>query len=377
MRLVRLGEAQPGVRLGRSVVTEDGRVLLPSGVELTEAYIRSLATYAVDAVYVVEVVEPTAAALEVVSRASRRDLGHEMKQAMREISSSFSQASRGIKFPSVAFQTAGLKRTVDRVVNEVLANPRALVTLQDIRQWDQYTLLHSIEVCILSTMVGSALGLSRAELGELAMSALLHDIGKTGIPLEILNKPGPLNPAEMSVMNRHTSLGWALLRTQRELSEAPGIVALQHHERWNGKSGYPLGLTGEKIHPYARICAVADVYDAMTADRVYRRGLSPAEALEAITGPLREGFDPGVLAAFLQCVAPFPVGLLVELSDGRTGEVVAVDHSRLDRPRVRVTGSSLGATPVEPHEIDLVAEASLSIVRRMPDLNGLLEDVAT
>lgn len=183
LRLVKLGKVQPGTRLGRSVLTEDGRVLLPSGVELTPGYIRSLAAHAVDAIYVVEPDVPPAA-IGVVSRATHQDLAREMTQVMREISSSFTQASRGIKFPSVAFRTEVLKKTVDRVVNEVMANPRALVTLQDIRQWDEYTMLHSIEVCILSTMVGNGLGLSRTELGELAMAALLHDIGKTAIPLE-------------------------------------------------------------------------------------------------------------------------------------------------------------------------------------------------
>lgn len=356
--------------MGKSVVTDDGRVLLNSGAELTEAFIRSLEAHGVDSVYVVEPKGSTAGAIEVVSMATRQELVHEMKAAMADISASFAQASRGVKFPNVAFKTEGLKKTVDRVVNEVLANPRAVVTLQDIRHVDEYTMLHSIEVCILSAILGNALGLSRAELGELSLAALLHDIGKTAIPPAILNKPARLTPEEVTIMNRHTSMGWALLRTQRGVSEEAALVALQHHERWTGAGGYPLGLSGAKIHRYARICSVADVYDAMTADRVYRRGLSPAEALQTMTGTMRDAFEPDVLKAFLECVAPFPIGLLVELSDGRMGEVVGVDQGRLDRPRIRVMTNESGLSLANPHEIDLALEPSVAIRRHLPDMAG-------
>lgn len=368
MQQIRLAEVQLGAKLGKSVVLDDGRVLLHSGAELTEAFIRSLEAYGVDSVYVVT--EAATGAFEVVSEATRRELFNEMRSVMTEISSSFTRAARSLKFPSVAFRTDGLEKTVDRVVSEVLANPRAVVTLQDIRQLDEYTMLHSIEVCILSAILGNAMGLSRPELGDLALAALLHDIGKTAIPLEILNKPARLTPEETTIMNRHTSMGWALLRTQRGVSEEAALVALQHHERWTGPGGYPLGLSGAKIHRYARICSVVDVYDAMTADRVYRRGLSPAEALEAMTGTMREAFEPGVLKLFLECVAPFPLGLLVELSDGRRGKVVGVDQRRLDRPRIRVMLDQRGAPLADPHEIDLAEEPSLAILRHLPDMAG-------
>lgn len=373
---VRLSDAQPGAKLGKSVVTDDGRVLLPSGVELTEAFLRSLEAYGIESIYLAEPAPAVAATNEVVSRQTRQDLAAEMKRAMKEVSASFTQASRGLRFASVAFRAEGLKRTVDRVVSEVLANPRALVTLQDIRQVDEYTMLHSIEVCILSAMVGNALGLSRAELGDLALSALLHDIGKTGIPPEVLNKPARLTPEETAIMNRHTSMGWSLLRTQKEVCEEAALVALQHHERWAGPGGYPMGLAGEKIHPYARICAVADVYDAMTADRVYRRGLAPAEALEVMTGPMKDAFQPDVLKAFLGCVAPFPLGLLVELSDGRMGEVVGVNPEKLDRPVIRVMVGVAGVPLTEPYEIKLSEEPSVQIVRHLPDVESAwLEEV--
>ncbi|MFZ5817584.1 MAG: HD-GYP domain-containing protein [Bacillota bacterium] len=376
MQRVQLSEARPGTRLGRSIITEDGRVLLPSGVELTEAYIRSLRSHGIESIYLLPPELITAPSQEVVSPQVRQELTGEMRQVMGDISVSYHKASRGLKFPSVAFQTEGLKRAVDRVVSEVLANPRALITLQNIRQVDEYTMLHSIEVCILAVMVGNALGLSRTSLGELALAALLHDIGKTGIPLEILNKPERLTPEETAIMNRHTSLGWALLRSQREISEETAIVALQHHERFAG-GGYPLNLAGEQIHRYARVCAVVDVYDALTADRIYRRGLTPAEAIDLMAGPMSPGFEPDVLEAFLSCVAPYPLGLLVELSDGRTGQVVGIDQRRMDRPRILVTEEAGGRAPAEPYAVDLREEPALQVLRRRVDGESeLLEEAA-
>lgn len=370
MYRVSVEEAQPGARLGKSVITDDGRVLLPSGAELTDFFLRLLQAHGIDSLYLLQPPERPSASHEVVSGEARKDLAAELTQALAEISTSFSRASRGLKFPSVAFQTYGLKRTVDRVVHEILANPRAVVTLQDIRQVDEYTMLHSIEVCILSSLVGNSLGLSRPELNELALAALLHDIGKIGVPLAVLNKPGRLSVEETAIMQRHTTVGWTLLRSQREVSEEAALVALQHHERWQGAGGYPLGLSGQQIHRFARICAVADVYDAMTADRVYRRGLSPAEALQIMTGSMKDAFEPAVLKAFLNCVAPFPMGMLVELSDGRMGEVVGVDQHRLDRPVVRVVVGEQGVPLTHPYDLRLTEDPSVQILRHLPDPHG-------
>lgn len=366
-----LGAHLAGARLVRHIISDDGQVLLPAGAVLTESYIRQLRLRGVQTVFV----EDPRATLDVVSPAVRHELTDATRELMAEITVSYNKASAGLRFPDITFEVDRVERAVGNVVEEVLRQPRAAITLQGIRAIDEYTMLHSIEVCILSTMTGNTMGLSRNELKTLALSALLHDIGKTGIPLSVLNKPGRLTAAELEVMHRHPGLGWSLLRGQKDLAEEAALVALQHHERWSGEPGYPLRLSGSGIHPFARICTVADVYDALTADRVYRKGLPPAEAIGLMTGPMKGMFEPRALEAFLVCVAPFPLGVVVELSDGRKGEVVAVDQRAMERPRIRLLAGADGRRIEGSQEIDLQSLPSLSIVRRLPPLSDDLLEV--
>lgn len=296
-RRVGVSSVQAGERLTRDVLTEDGRVLLAKGVTLTPTFLQLLEVHGVNSVYVAGGGSP-AEPHRQVSQHARQDLTRELHQALGEVAVSFQQAATGLRLPSVPFKAAGLKRAVAQVVGEVVANPTAVSTLRGLREVDEYTMVHSVEVCILTTMLGNALGMGGSALVDLALCALLHDIGKAGIPLSVLNKPGRLTPEETEVMNRHTTLGWIVLRDHPELPPAAAQVALQHHEKWVG-GGYPLGLAGDRIHQYARLCTLADVYDALTADRVYRAGMPPAEALRLMSGAMRDAFDPRLLKAFL------------------------------------------------------------------------------
>lgn len=297
VRRVPLSALRPGDCLARDVLSEDGRVLLSRGARITDAYLRLLESYKVDAVYLPAGAVPHRPQPEI-SRRVRTDLTAELRKVTDYIRRSVPHDAVGLQLPHLELKVKGLRSAVVQAVNEVAAHPALAVPLQELREAYEYTLQHSVEVCVLATMLGNAVGLRGNELVNLAMSSLLHDVGKAGIPLGVLNKPGQLTPEETEVMHRHTTLGWVMLRNQPELPEEAGLVALQHHERWAG-GGYPLGLQGDQIHLYSRICAVVDVYDALTADRVYRDGIDPGEALAMMTGPLRDSFDPEVLGVFM------------------------------------------------------------------------------
>ncbi len=299
VRRVPVAELQPGDLLARDVLSEDGRVLLSTGVRLNRNYIWQLRQHGVEAVYVPDTSPPKPA--PELSLRLRREVTQELRQFTDGLRRTMEQATATVRLPELELDTSGIRRAVVGVVREVLTHPAAALPLQELRQADEYTLLHSVEVCLLSTMIGRAMGLQGSALVDLAMGALLHDLGKVGIPTAILNKPDRLTPEELEVMKRHTTLGWVLLREQPDLPPEVALVALQHHERWDGR-GYPMGLAGEQIHLYARICTVADVYDALTADRVYREGIHPTEALATMAGPMREMFDPKVLQMFMNAV---------------------------------------------------------------------------
>lgn len=370
-------EIRSGMRLGKSIVTADGRVLLQAGTLLRESFVDPLLAHGVASVYIVNELAPDIEPVDVVSEESRRQLGAEMKKTMAEIDRTFAEASKtGVRRFQATLRTERLKMTVDTIVGELMTNPKATVSLQDIRTADEYTLGHSVNVCILSTLLGVEMGFSPQELRELALGALLHDIGKTAVPPEVLNKPDKLTAEESQIMNQHTTMGWMMLKDQREISYTSAIVALQHHERWTG-GGYPMGLSGNQIYKFARVCAVADCYDAMTADRIYRKGLSPVVALETLSGPMHGFFEPRILLAFLNCIAPWPVGSMVEITGGEKGVVVAVERGRADRPKIRILLAPDGSPLAQPYEVDLVRERKIDIIREIhEDADAYLGEMA-
>jgi HD-GYP domain-containing protein (c-di-GMP phosphodiesterase class II) len=180
------------------------------------------------------------------------------------------------------------------------------------------------------------MGYTEVKLQELATGALLHDIGKTKIEPALINKRAALNEEEKVVMRSHAMLGFDLLRNCQGTMTLPAIhIALQHHEQYNG-DGYPRGLSNGEIHEYSRIVAIADVYDAITSDRPYRKAMLPHEAYELMLVKGSQHFDPMILPIFLQRIAIYPVGTVVRLNTGDIGVVLSVPPEMPLRPTLRL-----------------------------------------
>jgi HD-GYP domain-containing protein (c-di-GMP phosphodiesterase class II) len=238
-----------------------------------------------------------------------------------------------------------------RMAGEVAADPYAIATLTHLRQCDDYTIEHSADVAILMVAIGRVLGYPEEELRLLALAGLMHDVGKQRVPAKILRKPGGLTEDEFAVVRRHPEYGAELLecaggaRGDRSPQEVLAVV-LEHHERLNG-SGYPNGAAGDRIHAYSRIAAVADTFDAMTAERIYRKGTPAREAVLRLYAERGTLFDPQAVTALVKLVGVYPVGTRVRLNTGERGVVVApnpldstravveVDHDRFGRPLSR------------------------------------------
>ena len=210
---------------------------------------------------------------------------------------------------------------VESIIDSVARNADALVSLSKLRAFDEYTFTHSINVSVLSVAFGKHLGLKRKILQMLGIAGIFHDVGKALIPPEILNKPGKLTDEEFLVMQRHPAKGLEFLRRQIASENILRGVS-EHHEKFNGR-GYPAGLKGEAIAPLARIITVADVYDALTSERVYKKGMLPNNALKIMYGMRDEDFFPGTVEQFIKCLGIYPVGSLVKLSSGEYGVVSA------------------------------------------------------
>ncbi|QAY67485.1 HD-GYP domain-containing protein [Paenibacillus protaetiae] len=203
---------------------------------------------------------------------------------------------------------------------------------------------HSSAACALTSyLIAQWVGLPQKDWMQIAMAGLFHDIGNSRIDPDILFKPSGLTPDEQEKMRRHTTVGYQLLKNVAALNEGVKLAALQHHEREDG-TGYPLNLTSEGIHTYAKIIAIADIFHAMAMNKPYRQGQSPYLVLEQIKSDAFGKLDPAYVTVFVDRVTQFHNGTLVRLSDGRTGEIVFSDRVYPTRPWVSINGTIVNLT---------------------------------
>ena len=243
---------------------------------------------------------------------------------------------------------------VDKIIDDLENYKLVNIDLNKFRTFDNYTYIHSVNVAILSTLVGSKMGLSGQNLRMLSLGAMFHDLGKSSLPLEILNKPSGLLEEEFEIIKQHPVLGVAMLKFSDTPEETLGIIRY-HHERWNGE-GYPDGLRQRAIPTNAQIVAVADVFDALVADRPYRKGLPPYHALEIIVAGSGEEFNQEIVEVFRQCLVLYPQGSIVTLNTGETGTVVGFHYNYPSRPLVRILFDQYGKFVDEELFLDLLKD---------------------
>jgi putative nucleotidyltransferase with HDIG domain len=239
---------------------------------------------------------------------------------------------------------------VDEIAGSLTREPTALLSMARLKNHDDYTYLHSMAVCGLMISLGKKLGLDEQQQRRVGMGGLLHDVGKAAVPLEILNKPGRLTPEEMAIMRQHPIVGAQMLM-EADADEDLLDITLHHHEKLDG-SGYPHGLKGEEISLFSRMAAVCDVYDAVTSDRPYRKGWTPAEAMHNMLS-WRGHFDTKLLQTFVRSIGIYPVGSLVRLASGRVALVVQAGEQSLLKPKVHIFWSLHAQREIKPEELDL------------------------
>ncbi len=245
-----------------------------------------------------------------------------------------------------------VKRVVQRMTESILRNPDALVSLTRLKGYDEYTFVHSINVCILCLTLGRHLNLEREALEQIGIGALLHDAGKMKIPGSILRKPGKLTEAEFTEIKKHPLYSVDLLEKTEGLAPESKLVALQHHERYAGH-GYPFGLQGGEIEQFGQMAAIADVYDALTTDRCYKRAITPYEALQQMYLSANRDFNPLFLERFIRCIGIYPMGTLVQLDTQEIGIVCSINHQQLLRPQVLLIFKNPEERYSKPQLVDL------------------------
>src|SRR4051795_5867224 len=370
MRLMATRRLEPGIVVGRDVF--EGRSsaipLLRKSVKLTERPRDALLGVGVHAVYIEDALSEGIEIGQAVDPETRRRATVAVSKAFETCKESLSNGS-GVPEAVVG----DLQKVAEMIARDIEENGDMALALDDLASADGYTLQHSIDVAAIGMLVGQKLfkesgwidhtGRRTYErrdrrLARLGLGLLLHDVGKLVIPKDVLNKPGQLDEAEWELMKAHPRAGVEMLRSDL-ISPLVKVVVRSHHERWDG-GGYPDGLAGEEIHQLARVAAPADVYDAVTSERVYASARPPDVGVQIVLDGSGRAFDPEVVDVFRRGVAPYPPGTEVRLSDGRRGVVASVPPGNLGRPLVRIGWDPRGHS-VSPYELDMAKEPDLEV----------------
>lgn len=332
---------QEGMVIDQSIMDYTGRVLVARKAVLDRYIIDALRKMGISGVYIREGEEdPEDVTAEVEETPKAREVIEKIKvpdRAKVNLSESVKKrVETGMQFlfsnpkdEGFVSETNHISEALMKAIDE---NDALAVDISALKVSDEYTFKHSVDVASIAMIIAKQLKLSSKEVYQIGIAGLLHDLGKSEVPPEILNKPGKLTDEEFEIMKKHSVYGYNLLKEKEDIPKSVLYGVLQHHEKINGR-GYPLGVSGEKISPYAKILTVADIFDALVTERPYKKGFSPRDSVEmimAMTGEL----DIDIIRTFINSVILYPVGSLVKLSNGETARVVENSVDYPTRPKV-------------------------------------------
>lgn len=346
---------RPKMVAATEVTDSQGRILIRAGYAMQESQIKALAESGFKSAYVT-LPRFTANAPDSLISADTR------KEAIKLIR----QVYEGFQTKDEVDGTA-IRDFASRLVNQVVVNRTTVFQWVDLRPAEDYLPAHVLNVAILSILIGLKSDYSPARLHELALGALLMDIGEMAVPVEILRKADRLLPSEMTEIKKHPELGFDGMRKKIRGLPAPVLhVAYQHHESFDG-SGYPRGITGSDIHEYARIAAVADMFDALLSDRPFRHYYLTSEAASILQVFAGKILDPEMVSRLLSQVALYPQGCLVQVDTGEMAEVESVEMTEQSRPKLRLLTDVMGNLIKEPDSLNLAQQRTRRIVKVFKD----------
>jgi HD-GYP domain-containing protein (c-di-GMP phosphodiesterase class II) len=339
MKYVHLDSVEAGQYLGRTIYASNGAVLLSENVQLTVFMINTLNRIGVTMIYIKDPNLEDVEIPEILSDETKRLVMGQMGQTFAAIQS------------GKEFNSRSVSMSINTLLDEIMKNRDVLVQLNDIRTQDNQMYIHAMNVCMMAVLIGMNMGMNPTQLKDLAMGALLHDIGKVEL----------LTDDESEDMRRHhTWRGFELLKNKREFNLLIAHVAFQHHEALNGE-GVPRGIMGEEIHLYAKITAVANMYDNLLFDTSAGRRKLPHEACEYMLALAETKLDRDVLIQFLKIVSIYPTGTSVRLTNRETGVVVGQHRGLPTRPIIRIVKQDATDKVLEIKEIDLAKETTVFI----------------
>ncbi|WP_097027880.1 HD-GYP domain-containing protein [Clostridium peptidivorans] len=348
MRLEFINRVKEQEVLGKSILSSDGKVLLRAGMELNDLYIKKLRQLGVFYIYVED------ERLDDVQVEDERL--SELKQITMKTMGGLINSVNSVNKKQVKECLSVVENLIEYIIDLGDVNK----SLNDIKTFDNYTYVHSLDTCIMTSFLGLSSGFNEASLKDLGIGGILHDIGKTKIPNKILNKEGKLTDEEFKEIKKHPVYGAEILKKNISIGDSIVNMVEQHHERVDGK-GYPYGLSGNGISKSAKIICVCDVYDAISNDRCYRRKFSPNDAYELILSGSGTSFDMDIVQKFKDTFAIYPLGCRVRISSGEEGYVIRQNKGFPDRPVIRMFYDVDQNSSIPFYEIDLLKNPSLIV----------------
>lgn len=340
-RYISIRLVQPGMIIDQSITDATGRVLVARKTKLDNYLIHALKKIGITAIYIAEgKAEPSdyadgkqisPEALEKIEKYKKKDPEKiNLSESVKE------RVSEGMMYLFNNPLTDGFTDTAKNIAGELMdainKNDALAVDVDSLKISDEYTFKHSVDVASMAMIIAKTQGFPDADIREIGIAGLLHDLGKSKISNDILNKPGKLTEEEFAIMKKHPVYGYQLLKDKPGMTEPILMGVLQHHEKIGGK-GYPMGFTGDRVNYFARILSVADIYDALVTERPYKSGFSPRDALEMILA-MTIDLDTSVIKAFMNCVILYPVGTIAKLSNGEDVKIIENVVGYPMRPKV-------------------------------------------
>lgn len=327
MKTILVSSLKNNEKLSYDITDANGSILIKAGTIITQQHIKRLQD---NGIYIIQLPDNNADMIKYKEQLKDKYMENLKYSALENIPDAFDGILNNSKE-----NLKPLKNDIFKMVDHVIREGSITTNLFEIKSFDDYTYVHCIDTCIMSIFLGSACGLKKSEINELALAAALHDIGKIKIPNNIINKASKLNDDEFDMIKKHPYYGQILV------SDIPGIslsirnAVGQHHERYDGK-GYPKGLSHNHINFFARIISVCDVFTAVSANRSYRQRFQPNDAYELILTGSGSQFDPEIVKQFKDAFSIYPIGCSLRLSNGMSGVVIKQNLGFPDRPIVKI-----------------------------------------
>lgn len=333
----------PGMVTGETIYNKYGAVIVWENTRLDDSAINRLKDFRVDAVQVYESSLPNSIKQNEAEKPAARAYDKEEELPFAEAYEKDTDVFKSVLHDLSIGKTVSLNKTIE-IANSVYSrkndNRDIIDCVTQIRKVDEYTYYHCVNVALLAMLIGKWLKLGSDDIYMLVQAGLLHDIGKSLIPPELLNKPGKLTEEEFEEVKKHAEYSYYLVRQLNGVDKRVSEAVFYHHEREDG-SGYPKGLAGQQISQFAKILAVADTFDAMTANRTYKLKSSPFGVFELMQNGCFGYLDPVILDTFLANISHYYIGYKVKLSDGRIAEVVYINRQQYGRPVLKVDDAYL------------------------------------